>query len=347
MPELIIDGQKILAENGSTVLEAAQAAGIYIPTLCYHPDLSSFGGCRVCMVQVNGKMVTACRAPVEEGMVVLTDTPEVATTRRVAVELILAVHNPDCQSCFRNHRCTLQEVSAYVGITAEHLARLRRSVSNIPADTSNPFFTIDHTRCILCGICVRTCQEINGVAAIDFSHRGNFTRVSTLGGLPLAQSKCESCGECVERCPTGALAKNTIGYAQPSREVKTVCPYCGVGCGIYLGVRGNRVVSVRGDRENPINSGQLCVKGRFGYHFINHSDRLTTPLIKQNGVFVESSWDDALELVAARFLETAEQYGPDALAAISSARCTIEDNFLFQKFFRCLGTNNIDHCARL
>lgn len=345
MPKIYIDGLEIMAANGATVLEAAKEAGIYIPYLCYHPDLPTFGGCRVCMVDIDGKLVTACRAPVTEGMVVLTDAPSVSLVRRITVEMILANHNPDCQSCVRNNDCDLQRVSAFVGITHENLDGLRRGMSDVPTDKSNPFFNVDHSRCILCGVCVRTCQEINGVAAIDFSHRGNHTRISTLGGRLIAESKCESCGECAERCPTGALAVKA--HEKPAREVKTICSYCGVGCGLYLGVRGDRVVSVRGDTESPVNHGQLCAKGRFGYHFINHPDRLTTPLIKRNGKFEEASWDETLELVASKFKEVIEESGPKALGAISSARCTHEDNYLFSKLIRSLGSNNLDHCARL
>jgi formate dehydrogenase major subunit len=343
--KFVIDDQRVAAPAGTTVLEAANAAGIYIPALCYHPDLSGFGGCRVCTVEANGKMVRACFAKVEEDMVVWTDTPEVAELRRKTVEKILADHNPDCQACVRNGDCELQKASAFVGISNENLAA-DRNVSKVPADTSNPFFNLDHTRCILCGICIRSCKEINGVAALAFSRSSEGARhVATVGGEPLAESKCESCGECVERCPTGALARKNGG--RPAREVKTICPYCGVGCGIYLGVRGDRVVAVHGDRDNPANAGQLCVKGRFGYHFIDHRDRLTTPLIKRDGVFTEATWDEALGLVADKFRQITEKYGPDALAAVSSARCTTEDIYLFQKLVRFLGTNNIDHCARL
>lgn len=355
---LIIDDQKISATEGSTVLAAASAAGIYIPHLCYHPDLSTFGGCRVCMVEIEGEMVTACRVPVEDGMVVLTDSAAIANLRRILVELILVNHNQDCQSCRRNNDCVLQRVSAFVGITPERLARFRRydydsdaseatatATATETVDTSNPFFTFDRTRCILCGICIRTCNEINGVSAIDFIGRGKVSKVSALVEKRLAESVCESCGECVTRCPTGALTytKSEI----PARKVRTICPYCGTGCGIYIGVRGDRIVSVDGDRSSQVNRGQLCVKGRFGYEFLNHPDRLTTPLIKRAGIFVEASWDEALDLIAEKFKEIQARYGPEALAGLASARATNEDNYLFQKFLRSLGTNSVDCCARL
>jgi predicted molibdopterin-dependent oxidoreductase YjgC len=345
MVTLNINGIDVQASKDMTVLEAAAKVGIYIPTLCYHPDLPTFGACRVCMVEADGRLVTACRAPVKDGMVVRTDTERVNRVRRNVVALILANHNQDCQSCVKNNNCKLQEVSSFVGITQEHMERFRRQVPELKKDSSNPVFTRDFSRCILCGICIRTCQEINGAEAIDFGFRGYETSVVTLGNKPLFDSKCESCGECVERCPTGALAIKD--YKAPEREVKTICTYCGVGCGIYLGVRGDKVVSVRGDKENHVSRGNLCVKGRFGYSFINHPERLKVPLIKKDGEFQEATWDEALSLVAAKFKEIKDNYGADYLAGLSSARCTNEENYLFQKLFRSLGTNNIDHCARL
>jgi len=209
-------------------------------------------------------------------------------------------------------------------------------------DTSNPFFDIDHTKCIMCGICVRTCDELQNINAIDYAQRGVASLISTLGNKPIAESRCESCGECVVRCPVAALSmKDTL---QPMREVKTICTYCGVGCGIMLGVRGDTIVSVNGDKDNPVNKGSLCVKGRFGYNFINHPERLTTPLIKKNGKLEEASWDEALEKISEKFSTSKG----DKFAALASARITNEDNYLIQKFTRAvMGTNNIDHCARL
>lgn len=345
MVSLYIDDLKVTVEKGATILEAARKLGIYIPTLCEHPDLTTFGGCRVCMIEADGQLVTACRAPVKEGMVVKTDTDEGRRLQRTVVELALTNHNGDCLTCVKDSQCRLQEVAQAVGITKGRMDLFRSHVLEVEPDETNPFFTIDRTRCILCGICIRTCSEINGVSALDFGFRGYKNAVVTFGNGPLAESVCESCGECLTRCPTGALARK--GYERPAREVETICPYCGVGCGIYLGIRGDKVVSVRGNRESPVNRGELCVKGRFGYHFVNHPERLTVPLIKKDGVLTESSWEEALDLVAGRFAGIRERYGADALAGISSARATTEDNYLFQKLFRHLGTNNIDHCARL
>jgi formate dehydrogenase alpha subunit len=228
----------------------------------------------------------------------------------------------------------------------------------LPVDDSHPAFTRDLNKCILCGKCVRACHEIAGVGAIDISFRGNSARISTFGDKPILQSVCESCGECVERCPTGALVSSN---AQATREVKTVCPYCGVGCSIYLGIRGNEIVSVRGDRESPVNRGGLCVKGRFGFDFVSHPDRLTRPLIRKDGwskdvevngnfkdIFREATWEEALDLVAGNFSRIKAEHGSDSLGILSSAKFTNEENYLVQKFARAvLGTNNVDHCARL
>jgi predicted molibdopterin-dependent oxidoreductase YjgC len=203
------------------------------------------------------------------------------------------------------------------------------------------------------------CHEITGVGAIELAFRGNQAKVSTFGDTAIVESVCESCGECLERCPTGALAPKH--FKEPTKEVKTICPYCGVGCSMYLGVRDNEIVKVRGDEDSPVNRGGLCVKGRFGFDFINHEDRLTHPLIRREGqskdirvngnlndVFREATWEEALDLVASRLLETRGNYGPEAIGFLSSAKCTNEENYVLQKFARSvIGTNNIDHCARL
>jgi formate dehydrogenase alpha subunit len=340
---LTIDGQKITARPGTTILEAALAHDIYIPHLCHHPDLEPVGVCRLCLVDVQGRGQTlSCRAPVEEGMVVRSDSPAIDAARRVAIELLILNHHGECLMCAKNNRCELQRAAARVGVDQERLARMRRPAPPGEIDESNPFFTLNHDKCILCGICIRTCDEIVGVGALDFAFRGFRTRVSTFGQRPIVESRCESCGECVVRCPVGALAPKKA--QPPTRAVKTTCPYCGTGCGIYLGVRNDRVVSARGDTESPVNSGRLCVKGRFGHDFIHHPDRLTKPLIKKNGTHVEATWDEALDLVASKF----SAYRGDQFVAMASARVTNEENYVIQKFARqVMQSNHVDHCARL
>jgi formate dehydrogenase alpha subunit len=340
---LTIDGLQITANKDKTVLEAALENKIYIPHLCYHHELKSVGVCRLCMVEIKGRgLSVACKTPVEDGMVVRTETIEINKLRKIAVELLIANHHADCLSCTRNTQCKLQDVANYIGIEEKRLQHLRRSTTVLPIDASNPFFDRNPNRCVLCGICVRTCEELQKVNAIDFAFRGFKTIITTFGNKPLVESKCESCGECVVRCPVGALSFKKA--YKPAREVKTICPYCGCGCGIYLGIRGNTIVSIRGDLDSPVNKGSLCVKGRFGYEFINHSERLKKPLLKHNGKFVEVSWREALEFIAQRL----SNYKGDKFAFIASAKCTNEENYLMQKFTRAvMGTNNIDHCARL
>ena len=340
---LKIDGLDITAAPGTTILEAALAADIYIPHICHHPDLDPVGVCRLCMVEVEGRgMVISCRTPVAEGLVVHTESPKVTQVRRIAVELLIVNHHGDCLACAKSDTCELQRIANFLGIEEERLQRLRRSEPAAEIDTSNPFFDFNANKCVLCGICVRTCEEIVGVSALDYAFRGFQSTVTTFGQKPIAESRCESCGECVIRCPVGALAPKAS--QQPSREVKTTCPYCGVGCGLILGIRGDRVVSSRGDRDNPVNKGNLCVKGRFGYEFINHPDRLKTPLIKRNGEFVEASWDEALDLIASKL----PKYKGGQFVSLASAKCTNEDNYVIQKLARqVMGTNNVDHCARL
>jgi formate dehydrogenase alpha subunit len=339
---LNIDGQEVKAKPGMTVLEAALEAGIYIPTLCFDPDLEPHGGCRLCIVEIEGMpdMPTACTTPAADGMVVRTSTPEVNQVRRNTIELLLADHPMDCLTCVKNQRCELQKVAAYLGITER---RFRQTFTERPVDASNPFFTIDRNYCILCQRCTRTCDEIACINAIEIVNRGYDSQVSTFGNRPLIESICQSCGECVVRCPVAALTiKDEV---QPTREVETTCPYCGVGCSMYLGTRDGRIVSVRGNRQSQANKGRLCVKGRFGIsEFVHHPGRLTTPLIKKNGKFVEAGWDEALELIASKL----GGYPKEQIGVISSARCTNEDNYIAQKFTRVvLGTNNVDHCARL
>ncbi len=342
MVKLIINGRQVTAENGTTVLKAAKAAGIYIPTLCADPDLEPHGGCRLCIVEVEGMrdMPTACTTTIRNGMVVHTETDNVKKTRRAILEMLMADHPTDCLTCVKNQRCELQEAAAYLGITERHLPA---TYAERPVDDSNPFFTLDHNYCILCQRCTRTCDEVTMVNAIEVLNRGYYSKVGTLGDKPLMESICKSCGECVVRCPVAALVpKNNI---IPTCEVETTCPYCGVGCMMYLGIRDNRIVSVKGSRNSKANNGRLCVKGRFGIaDFVHHPQRLTEPLIRKNDKLETANWDEALDTVANKLTG----YSGDQIAVIASAKCTNEENYIIQKFTRAvLGTNNIDHCARL
>jgi formate dehydrogenase alpha subunit len=260
--------------------------------------------------------------------------------RRWTAQLLLADHPLDCLTCAQGGSCGLQDVAEYLGIRERVLQPMVREAK---VDDSNACYAIDMSKCILCGLCVRACDEIQHLGAIDLVKRGYASAVEPFGGGPIKDSICETCGECVERCPTGALTPRQD--LRPEHEVSTVCPYCGTGCRIVLGARGDAVVSARGDIDAPVSRGRLCVKGRFGsFEFVSHPDRLKSPLIRTTDGFREASWDEAMALVA-RELKT---YRGDAFGGLSSAKVTNEDNYVFQKFVRAaMGTNNVDHCARL
>ena len=345
---ITIDGKAIETAEGSTVLDAALAASVYIPHLCHSPGLKPYGACRMCIVEIDGMrgMPSSCTTTAVDGMVVRSDIEPVNKVRKMTCEMLIADHPLTCLTCRANQDCELQAVAAHLGIQESRLRRMTREPEP-EKDESNPFYTRDLDKCILCGNCTRACHELRAVGAIEIAGRGYNSRVAAVGDLPVSESNCVSCGECVDRCPVGALWSKAETMP-PAKEVTTTCVYCGVGCGLSLGVRAGRLVSVRGDCDNVVNRGSLCVKGRFGLDFVGAADRLTTPLIKRNGAFEEATWDEALDLVAGRFREIKEAHGADALAGLSSAKCTNEENYLFQKFMRAvLGTNNVDHCARL
>jgi predicted molibdopterin-dependent oxidoreductase YjgC len=277
-------------------------------------------------------------------MEVITSTPQIESLRKTVLELILSDHPNDCMICEQAGSCTLQELAYTYGIRENRFAGERRTY---PKRDGNPFIERDLEKCIMCGRCVKVCDEVQGVEAIDFGYRGFKSKICTAYEKDL---NCEFCGQCVSVCPTGALTGKLWaqkGRPGSTKEVDTVCPYCGTGCNITVHSRMNEIVRITSD-EDTWNEGWLCVKGRFGYKYVNSPDRLKKPLIKKKGRFEEASWEEALDYITTRFRDIKSKHGADALAGLSSARCTNEENYVFQKFMRAaVGTNNVDHCARL
>lgn len=343
-----INGIPVEANEGDTILTAAQRYGIEIPTLCYLEGMDPEGSCRMCMVEIEGnpKLMTACSCPIAEGNVIFTESERVVESRRSTLDLLLSRHDTQCFSCSANGDCRLQQYCMDYGVEESSFPK---DVFDRPIDDSGKFFIYNPNLCILCHRCVNTCHKVNGLGIIDTAYRGFNSVVSPEFGMKWADTNCESCGNCVSNCPTGALApKSQRPFRKwETHEVQTTCTYCGVGCQVKLLVRGDEVVDAR-PADGPVNKGQLCVKGRFAFDFVNNKNRLKHPLIRRDGELVEAGWDEALDLIAGKIREIRAAYGPDAIAGFSSARCTNEENYLFQKFMRAaVGTNNVDHCARL
>ncbi|OGG45235.1 MAG: formate dehydrogenase subunit alpha [Candidatus Handelsmanbacteria bacterium RIFCSPLOWO2_12_FULL_64_10] len=345
---LTVNGRPVAVPAGTTVLKAAKAAGVFIPTLCASDKLSPYGSCRMCLVSIEGArgLPASCTTPAADGMVVTTTTPEIDRLRRNVMELYLSDFGdlPPARSDGGRH--PFLDIAAYVGLRE---VRYRGVKHDRPIDDSNPYFRFDPNLCIACGRCVRACDEIQGTFAIQLLSRGFDTTVVAGAGVSFAESNCVSCGACVKECPTGALdEKRLLQVGPPDSSVRTTCAYCGVGCQFEAQVRGGQVVSMKPIDDSPVNEGHACVKGRFAFDYVYAPDRLRTPLIRKDGQFVEATWDEAIDLIAATFKRILEQHGPDALAGISSSRGTNEENYLMQKFFRAaVGTNNIDNCARV
>ena len=337
---------------GTTVLKAARAAGVDIPTLCHDPELESPGACRLCVVEIPGmrNLPASCVTTVAEGMEVRTDSQAVVEARQTILELLLANHPVDCLTCGKNGNCRLQDYAYLYGVRED---RFQGEKHSYPPEEDNPFIVRDMNKCILCGKCVRMCAEIQGNNVVDFAYRGFNTKVAPAldGGLAGPDSNCVFCGNCVSVCPVGALAERDMlgkGRYWEIERVRSTCPYCGTGCTLDLNVRDGRVIGVTSVEDGDVNGRALCVKGRFGYGFINHPDRLRTPLIKRDGQFEEATWDEALALIAGRLGTVKHDHGPGAIGVFSSARCTNEENYLMMKLARAVfGTNNVDHCARL
>ena len=346
-----IDGKEVEASPGQMILDVARENGIHIPTLCYYEGTTSPGACRVCAVEVENarSLVAACVMPVNPGMVIRTNTERVTTARRLVVELLWSSGDHNCLTCEKNGDCELQDLIYEMGIEEP---RFPIEPPGYKIEDTNTMIQRDLNKCILCGRCVRVCNEIQVNEVLDFAMRGSDASVGPAFQSDYIDSDCVFCGECVSACPVGALTfKQARFQGRPweLEKVKTTCPYCGVGCQMDLNVHDGKIVKVTSKREygNP-NLGSLCVKGRFGTDFVNHPERLTNPLIRVDGELKKVTWEEATDYVADKLSSIKKTYGADAIAGLSSARCTNEENYLFQKFMRAVvGTNNVDHCARL
>jgi len=351
MPTIRLNGRTVQAGEGESILETARAHGVYIPSLCYHPKTGRSASCRVCAVEVEGArgLVMSCNTAVWDGMAVQTDTETVLQARRAIVDLLLSEGIHDCLSCEMCGECELQEAAYRLGIEKPSE---RRELPPLPLDLSHPMIVRNPDRCILCGRCVKACNDvvINGVLEVAF--RGHRSTIVADLDAPLGRSSCVGCGECVQLCPTGALIeKKAVGSGRRWEldKVRTTCPYCGVGCQVDLHVdrARNRTVRVTGAQGVPPNDGMLCVKGRFGYDFPASPLRLTRPLILRNGRHEPVSWEEALDYTAARLRRIRDTHGPDSISGVSSSRDNNENSYAAQKFMRAaIGTNNIDNCAR-
>jgi formate dehydrogenase major subunit len=360
--ELSIDGRSVQVPTGTTIWEAARRVGIDVPVLCHHPNLTPVAVCRVCAVEVEGARVlaAACIRQVEPGMQVRTTSERVERSRRLLVELLMADHPTPCARQRQLGACELEALASRYGLGQPRFAG--RAASN-GLDLSSPVIAVDHHACILCDRCIRACDDLQVNEVIGRHGKGYLTRIGFDMDQPMGKSTCVSCGECAAYCPTGALTdrpQTAIADFTATAPVDSVCPYCGVGCSITYHVKGDIIARVTG-RDGPANHGRLCVKGRYGFDYANHPERLTVPLIRRpeypkrpesyaeaRRCFREATWEEALDLAARRFMAIKRQHGPGALAGFGSAKCSNEDNYLFQKMVRAVfGTNNVDHCTRL
>jgi predicted molibdopterin-dependent oxidoreductase YjgC len=360
--KITINGQSIQALPGQTVLQAASEHGIHIPTLCYHRDLTPTGNCRICVVEVGGvrTLQAACVTSIWDGMEILTNSERVMQSRRKTLELMLANHPQECLTCDVSGACELQDL-AYdyqVDVPSWGSKGKRFAIDSDP----NPFVRVDMNKCILCRRCVLACEEIQGRFVWGVAKRGFEEQIVAGAGVTMLEARCESCGQCVAYCPTGALSDKMsygLGRAHQIKKVMTTCTYCGVGCQFDLNIKDGRIIGVTSNPDAPVNGMALCVKGRYGYDFVHHPDRLTHPRVrkylldgtarpKDRGEWVEVDWDTALEISAQKLRAARDAYGPDSVGILASAKCLNEENYLMNKFARqVIGTNNIDHCARL
>jgi formate dehydrogenase alpha subunit len=345
---IVLNGVEVSGNPGTTILDLARESGVYIPTLCHDPNLTSTGACRICLVEDerNGALLASCVTPISAGMNINTNSERVREHRKRILKLMLASHPDSCMVCNKGNRCQLRKLAAEMGIG---LVEYQKIPQLDAIEELNPFIERDLSKCILCGKCIRVDQELVVAGAIDYMDRGTGARPATLNDVPLEKSDCTFCGACVAVCPTGAIAEKDSPYTgTPAETVTTVCPYCGCGCSITLGIKDGQVVQSRPAPDSPVNPGTLCVRGSYGYDFIHSTERLESPMIKGEEGFRKATWDEALSLAADELKRIKKEHGANALAVFGSTRCTNEENYLLQMFARAvLGTNNIDNSSRL
>ncbi len=350
---LLIDGESVTVPAGTSVMRAAFAAGVKVPRLCATDSLEPFGSCRICLVEIDGikGYPASCTTPVQPGMVVRTQTDQLARLRRNVMELYISDHPLDCLTCPTNGDCELQDTAGELGLREVRYGFAGANHLGLPKDTSNPYFTFDPSKCIVCSRCVRACEETQGTFALTIQGRGFGSSVSAGQAEAFMHSECVSCGACVKACPTATLTENSIiEHGKPEHSVVTTCAYCGVGCAFRAEVKGSTVVRMTPHKEGKANEGHACVKGRFAFGYATHRDRITRPMIRSSidETWRIVSWEEAISYTARRFREIQQQYGRNSIGAISSSRCTNEEVYLVQKLVRAgFGNNNIDTCARV
>jgi formate dehydrogenase major subunit len=349
---LTIDGVSVSVPEGTSVMHAASLSGVTVPKLCATDSLEPFGSCRLCLVEIEGRRgyPASCTTPVAEGIKVHTQTPKLADIRRGVMELYISDHPLDCLTCATNGDCELQDMAGAVGLRDVRYGYEGENHLKSIKDTSNPYFTFDPSKCIVCSRCVRACEEVQGTFALTIQGRGFDSKVSA-GNKDFKDSECVSCGACVQACPTATLIENTIIEAGvPEHSVTTTCAYCGVGCSFHAEMKGEEVVRMTPNKDGGANHGHSCVKGRFAWGYATHKDRITTPMIRKSihDPWEKVTWDVAINYAASEIQRIQKKYGRDSVGAISSSRCTNEEVYIVQKLVRAaLGNNNVDTCARV
>ncbi|QDC44961.1 formate dehydrogenase subunit alpha [Methylophilus medardicus] len=349
---LNIDGVEVTVPEGTSIMHAAQLGGVTVPKLCATDSLEPFGSCRLCLVEIEGRRgyPASCTTPVAPGLKVKTQTPKLADVRRGVMELYISDHPLDCLTCSANGDCELQDMAGAVGLREVRYGYEGENHLGQTKDESNPYFTFDASKCIVCSRCVRACEETQGTFALTIQGRGFDSKVSA-GGKDFLDSECVSCGACVQACPTATLMEKTVIEAgTPEHKVTTTCAYCGVGCSFDAEMKGEQVVRMTPSKEGGANHGHSCVKGRFAWGYATHADRITTPMIRKSihDPWQKVGWDEAFNYAAAEILRIQQQYGKEAVGGITSSRCTNEEVYVTQKLVRAVfGVNNVDTCARV